>query len=210
MSSLMLSFIVPNSSACNENYAKMKKVTIQETVSENDVLNSQEIKDMNNEINLAIEEANQKISKLSTIDDKMEWFISYKNVLNEYAYILDPPENIYDYFTSEELDMLFCVVQAETGDECSFEQKANVASIIFNRINHKSFENEMFAVLTKDQFQPVNDGRYKEVEVSEVTILACEYSFMFGDTTNGCLFFDSNKRLKYEFVYSDGAHNFYK
>lgn len=120
----MLSFIVPNSSACNENYAKMKKVTIQETVSENDVLNSQEIKDMNNEINLAIEEANQKISKLSTIDDKMEWFISYKNVLNEYAYILDPPENIYDYFTSEELDMLFCVVQAETGDECSFEQKA--------------------------------------------------------------------------------------
>lgn len=206
----MLSFIVPNSSACNENYAKMKKVTIQETVSENDVLNSQEIKDMNNEINLAIEEANQKISKLSTIDDKMEWFISYKNVLNEYAYILDPPENIYDYFTSEELDMLFCVVQAETGDECSFEQKANVASIIFNRINHKSFENEMFAVLTKDQFQPVNDGRYKEVEVSEVTILACEYSFMFGDTTNGCLFFDSNKRLKYEFVYSDGAHNFYK
>ena len=60
-----------------------------------------------------------------------------------------------------------------------------------------------------DQFATIPDGRYKEVEVSEDTILACEYAFQIEDTTGGCLFFDSNNMLKYEFVFSDGAHNFY-
>lgn len=68
----------------------------------------------------------------------------------------------------------------------------------------------MNEILTGDQFQPISDGRYKNVEVSEDTILACEYVFIFGDTTNGCLFFDSNGKLNYQFVKNDGAHNFYK
>lgn len=166
--------------------------------------------DVNEEIEIAIESMNKKLEEIDRIENLMDWFIAYKYLVEDYSYILDPPETIYDYYTNEELELLFRVVQAEVGDECTFEQKVNVASVIFNRIEHDDFPNEIQNVLSKDQFQPISDGRYKEVEISNKTILACEYSFMFGDTTNGCLFFDSNGKLKYEFIYSDGAHNFYK
>lgn len=165
---------------------------------------------INEEIEIAIEKMNQTLEEINKIKNLKDWFVSYKTLVENYSYILDSPETIYDYYTNEELSLLFRVVQAEVGDEYAFEQKVNVASVIFNRIEHEDFPDEILDILSKDQFQPISDGRYKEVEVSDETILACEYSFMFGDTTNGCLFFDSNGKLKYEFVYSDGAHNFYR
>ena len=146
---------------------------------------------------------------IDMVSDKKEYFIAYKEIVDKYSYILDPPETIYDYFTEDELNMFFCVVQAEIGDEYSFEQKCNVASVILNRINHYKFSDEMFEILTPDQFETISNGRYKTVEVSEDTILACEYVFMFGDTTDGALFFDSNNALRYKFLFNDGAHNFY-
>lgn len=165
---------------------------------------------MNFKIDMAIKEMNQKMAEIEGIEDKKEWFILYKNIINKYSYIIDPPETIYDCFTDEELILLFSVVQAEVGDEYSFEQKANVASVVFNRLDHERFPNTLSEILVYDQFSPIADGRYKEVVVSEDTILACEYAFSVSDTTNGCLFFDSNNSLNYEFVFFDGAHNFYK
>ena len=100
-------------------------------------------------------------------------------------------------------------MQAEIGDEYSFEQKCNVASVVLNRINHYKFSDKMFEILTPDQFETIKNERYKNVIVSEDTVLACEYVFMFGDTTDGALFFDSNNTLKYKFLFNDGAHNFY-
>lgn len=158
----------------------------------------------------AINNMRSEMSEIENITDKEEWFISYKSIIEKYSDILDPPETLYDYFTDEELDMFFRVVQAEIGDEYSFEQKANVASVILNRIEHYKFPDEMFEILTSDQFSTIKNGRYKKVEISEETILACEYAFEIEDTTNGCLFFDSNNALKYEFIFNDGAHNFYK
>lgn len=159
----------------------------------------------------AILEMQTKMDDLNAnVTDKKQWFIGYKEIITEYEGIIDPPETIYDYYTEDELNMLFRVVQAEIGDEYSFEQKCNVASVIFNRLAHDEFENEMLKVLTSDQFSTISNGRYKNVDVSEETILACEYVFCIEDTTDGCLFFDSNESLKYEFVFNDGAHNFYK
>lgn len=166
---------------------------------------------INFEIDTAIEEMNQKMAEIESIEDKKEWFIAYKSIIEEYSYIIDPPETIYEYFTEEELDLLFHVVQAEIGDECySFEQKANVASVVFNRLYHEKFPDALSEILVYDQFSPISNGRYKEVEVSEDTILACEYAFEIEDTIDGCLFFDSNNALNYQFVFDDGAHNFYK
>ncbi len=162
-----------------------------------------------NEVNTAIIEMDKEMQSIDSISDKKEYFIAYKEIVDKYSYILDPPETIYDYFTEDELDMFFHVVQAEIGDEYSFEQKCNVASVILNRIDHYKFSNEMFEILTPDQFETIRNGSYRNVEVSEDTILACEYVFMFGDTTNGALFFDSNNTLNYKFLASDGAHNFY-
>ncbi len=166
---------------------------------------------INFEIDNALEEMNQKMAEIESIEDKKEWFIAYKSIIEEYSYIIDPPETIYEYFTEEELDLLFHVVQAEIGDECySFEQKVNVASVVFNRLYHEKFPDALSEILVYDQFSPISNGRYKEVEVSEDTILACEYAFEIEDTTDGCLFFDSNNALNYQFVFDDGAHNFYK
>ena len=169
-----------------------------------------EIEKLNNEVDAAIENMNVEMAKIESIENKKEWFIAYKEIVDRYSYILDPPEGIYDYYTDEELDMFFRVVQAEIGDEYTFEQKCNVASVILNRIEHYKFSDEMLEILTPQQFETVKNGSYKNVKVSEDTILACEYVFMIEDTTDGCLFFDSNKALNYEFVFNDGTHNFYK
>lgn len=165
---------------------------------------------INFEIDTAIEEMNQKMTEIESIEDKKEWFIAYKSIIEEYSYIIDPPEAIYDYFTEEELDLLFRVVQAEVGDEYSFESKVNVANVIFNRFYHERFPDTLSDILVCDQFSSIANGRYIEVEVTEDTILACEYAFILDDTTDGCLFFDSNNTLNYQFVFNDGAHNFYK
>ena len=163
-----------------------------------------------NPTEVAINEMQEDFKVLENISDRREWFITYKSIISKYSEYIDQPENIYDYFTQAEINMFFKVVQAEIGDEYTFEQKCNVASVILNRLYSDEFENEMFKILTPSQFETIANGRYKKVQVSEDTILACEYVFMFGDTTNGALFFDSNNALKYNKISSDGAHNFYK
>lgn len=165
---------------------------------------------INFEIDNAIEKMNHEMAEIEVITDKREWFLAYKKIIQKYSYIIDPPETIYDYFSKEELDLLFHVVQAEVGDEYSFESKINVANVIFNRFYHERFPDTLSDILVYDQFSPIADGRYREVEVTEDSILACEYAFMVEDTTDGCLFFDSNNTLNYQFVFNDGAHNFYK
>ena len=194
--------------------SKTESVAVQETAiftgisAENFVI--EQPVSINFEIDNAIEEMNYEMTEIETITDKKEWFIAYKSIIEEYSYIIDPPETIYDYFSEEELDLLFHVVQAEVGDEYSFESKVNVANVIFNRFYHERFPNTLSDILVCDQFSSIADGRYREVEVTEDTILACEYAFMLEDTTDGCLFFDSNNTLSYQFVFNDSAHNFYK
>ena len=191
------------------------EISVQENV---DIINKimeeetelSEIEKLNNEVDTAIENMNVEMAEIESIENKKEWFIAYKEIVDRYSYILDPPEGIYDYYTDEELDMFFRVVQAEIGDEYTFEQKCNVASVILNRIEHYKFSDEMLEILTPQQFETVKNGSYKKSKVSEDTILACEYAFEIEDTTGGCLFFDSNNTLNYEFVFNDGVHNYYK
>ncbi len=194
---------------------KTESITMQEDLMEpQNTIAFETIQDESNKtknnFDAATEEMNHEMAEIESIEDKEEWFIAHKNIIEKYSYVLDPPESIYDYYSDEELDLLFRVVQAEIGDGYSFEQKCNVTSVIFNRIEDNRFPNSILEVLTPDQFATISNGRYKKVEVSETTILACEYVFMIEDTTNGCLFFDSNNALRYEFVFNDGAHNFYK
>lgn len=161
-------------------------------------------------------EVQERIREIDDIKDKQEWFISYKEIINEYKEWIDPPETIYDVFSEEELRIFFGVVQAEIGDEWTFIQKVNVANVILNRLysNQLDFakQDTLTKVLTADQFCTIRNGRYKKVEVSEITILACEYAFMIEDTTDGALFFDNNGVLEsnYEKMFNDEAHNFYK
>lgn len=138
-----------------------------------------------------------------------EWYIEYKEFIDLHSDRYDSPETIYDCFTASELDSLFRVVEAEIGDY-SFEQRVNVANVIYNRIAHEKFGDEMNEVLVPSQFATIENGRTNKIDIDEITILACEYAYEFPDTTNGALFFDSNGYLDYEFIYNDEAHNFYK
>lgn len=160
---------------------------------------------------IAEKRKSERLVEISDIEDKQEWFIAYKEIVNDYDTILDLPETIYDVFTEEELDFLFRVVQAEVGDEEStFEQKINVARVIFNRLEHENFPNTLNEVLTQEnQFTVVANKKYKKIEVSGEIVLACEYAYQI-ESRSELLFFDCNNTLKYEFVMNDGIHNFYK
>lgn len=170
---------------------------------------------------LAAKEAQQKIKDLDDIEDKKEWFITYKKIVEEYDDVLDFPESIYDCLSEDELDMFFRVVQAEIGDEYEFEHKCNVASVILNRLESDEFPNDMFEVLCRKQFQSISNGDYKKVDVSNNTILACEYAFMIEDTTDGALYYlnkrwSTKKNIKWfennlKYLFTDGSgHSFYK
>ena len=209
--SMMISFVLPfiDNNLTENDIAK--SIFISDIRYELPIEKAIEIKEKSDIVDTFIQEMQTKMEGIEHITDKKEWFLAYKDIVFEYQHILDPPETIYDYFTEDELDMFFRVVQAEVGDEYGFIQKANVASVIINRIeNERHFGNSILEVLTSDQFCTVRTGRYKTVEVSETTILACEYAFSIEDTTNGALFFDSNGVLDYDFMFSDKAHSFYK
>ena len=152
-------------------------------------------------------EYRQLMKERLNAEDKKEWYLRYKTFIDDCEYE-DKPETIYDCFTEQELDLLFRVVQAEIGDY-SFDQRVNVANVVFNRIAHERFGETLNEVLVSSQFATISNGRINRVKVDEDTILACEYAFLFIDTTNGALFFDSDGSLNYEQIGSDGAHNFY-
>ena len=164
--------------------------------------------DFNNEMFLQAEEL---IAELDGIEDNMERYKRIKELYDVYSDFIDPPENIYDYYTDEEVDLLCKVVQAECGPRYGFDSQARVAMVILNRIESDLFPNTMEGVLNANQFVTVSNGAYKKQKIDEQTRLACEYAFEYGmEEVKDCLFFDSNGVLNYTKVYSDNAMNYYK
>lgn len=150
-------------------------------------------------------------------EQKMDWFKEYKEIIKKYPKELHST-TIYETYREDELDLLFRIVQAEVGDEYGFYEKTNVVSVIFNRMKDGKSLTE---VLTeKNQFKPYSTGKYKNITVDEETILACEFVYIFGDTTFGCIAFRSHNscperwytwgELYWEKQFGDAAHCFYK
>ena len=156
----------------------------------------------------AINEMQEKIKSIEEIQDKKEWFISYKKIINDYIDTIDPPETIYDYYSEEDIKLICQVVETETY-QSDFDSKVNIACVVLNRIEDKNFGNTAKDVITSE-----NQFAYGRKNISEDTILAVEYAFMIEDTTNGALFFHSNETKDTfcgrELIFSDSAgHNFY-
>lgn len=185
-------------------------VAAQEESTEQKEEQKEVIEDKKSEFEIAQEECDEKLANLNSMNlPREEWFKQYKLLIEEYGDKLGKPETIYDKYTKSELDLLFRVVQAEIGSEYSFGQKCNVVSVIYNRLNDYRFGNTINEILVRHQFSTISNGSIYKVTIDEKTVLACEYVYQFGDTTNGALFFDSNGRLNYTFLFNDGAHNFY-
>ena len=141
---------------------------------------------------------------------------------------IDRTESIVEYYRYNIDDTEFAefvrVVEAEvTGDypfgvsyEEAFKSKLRVAQVILNRVESPHFPDTVHDVIfQKNAFTPLLDGRYWEVDISQVTIDACRAALLASteDTTFGCEFFSSGtKTCKYgSYVFTDAVgHSFFK
>ena len=162
------------------------------------------------------QEMYDEMIRIAYIEDRKEWFIEYKKLFEKYPEFLAKQESIYDVYSDSELKKLFRTIEAEaTGG--TFQDKVNVAVTIFNRINHEEFGSTIDEVITSDQFSPLQDGRYYKVAVTEETVLACEYAYIFRIIEHDALYFDrtngnswAHRNLEEVEVNGDNAHRFYK
>lgn len=158
-----------------------------------------------------ISELDRQIEELNQIEDTFKWFKKYKEIRTEFSTVLKEENEhtqISDVYTENEIYYIERMVETETHG-CSFMAHVNVANVVFNRIKHKKFPNDPISVVTASgQFC------YGKTRISESVKLAVEYAFMFGDTTNGAIYFHSGSRTKKfngkPLVHEDDAvHYFY-
>ena len=123
--------------------------------------------------------------KLSEIESRKEWFLAYKEFIEKYPEY-DRPQSLYEKYTDEEIYIMQRVIETEVYGK-DFDAKANVASVILNRIEgDNNFSDDPMTVCTSPgQFV------YSRKQISEDTKLALEYAEEIEDTTNGALYFNS-------------------
>ena len=157
---------------------------------------------------IAIQEMQEKMSEIESIEDNKEWFLAYKDIVFEYAEWIDPPETIFDYYTEDEVRLICRVVETETY-QCDFDSKVNIANVVLNRIESGEFGETVEEVITTE-----SQFAYDREVITEDTILAVMFAFEFEDTTNGALYFHSTKQTHTfcgkSYIFSDDAvHHFY-
>ena len=164
-----------------------------------------ESKNLRNQID---KEYKDLMSQLHTTKNRKEWMKKYNSLLAKYEQ-LNGKKHITNKYSQQEIALMQRCVETEVhgGD---FNSKANVASVILNRVNDRQdrFGNSITEVITsKNQFA------YSKTKITEETKLAVEFAYM-KDTTNSCLWFHSYKKAgkfygTYQFTDTVG-HHFYK
>ncbi len=164
--------------------------------------------DKQNKINEYFNIAHEEINNFESNYEKI---IELKSLLYEYKDDIVLPNQIWNTYSSEELSALFKTVETEVRG-CDFDAKCNVASVIFNRLETGKWGD----TLKKVCYSPSQFAHYRGMDEIEVdTVLACEYVFYFGDTAQGCLYFQSSGYTETfcgaHYVFHDNAiHYFYK
>lgn len=171
---------------------------------------TEEVKEVIDPIEEATKRMQEEMEEIESITDKKEWFLAYKDIVYRYTKWFDPPETVFDCFTEEEIDLIFRAVETEVYDK-DFNSKANVASVIFNRIERGGkFGNTVEKVITAPK-----QFAYGRTNITKDTILAVMYAWEIEDTTDGCVAFRSDIQLekwrKWNYVFTDDAgHHFYR
>ena len=106
LASLVSPFLVK---ASENNESEIKEVQLVFVTEKPVTTETKEIIDTKSLEQIMMDGFYDEMESLSDIEDKREWFIRYKCIIEKYAEIVDPPETIYDYFDEEELDLLFKV-----------------------------------------------------------------------------------------------------
>jgi len=161
-----------------------------------------------------IQEFNELITSLESIKeyDRQAYILAYKKAYRDYDEYVMPFHSVYDEYTDEEIELFQRAVETETHDG-DFDSKVNVANVILNRVANTEFSDingSLSKVITRK-----NQFAYHRTEIDYSTVLAIEYAFLFEDTTDGALWFDTGlnswaKRNR-TFVFKDDiGHVFYK
>ena len=154
-------------------------------------------------------EVRVEMRQLQGITDLEDYYIAYMDIVDRYSDYFGSPVSIYDLYTEREIQFLWSVVETET--YCAdFESKTHVANVVLNRIESPEFPNDMISVITAP-----NQFAYFRSNISESTILACEYAVMFPDNTDGAVAFHSGPTTPTfwgrQLVMTDAVgHNLYK
>lgn len=109
--------------------------------------------------------------------------------------------------------MLAKIAMAEAEGEDTIG-KALVIRVILNRVNDEGFPNSIEEIIfQKDQFSPIENGRFYAVEPSEDCWIALEMVLNGWDESQGALYFESNGKGWHSenlfFLYKHGNHYFY-
>lgn len=142
--------------------------------------------------------------------DSYEYYKLYKKITEYYTGCYDFQAMIEDNYSEEDLNYLARCVETECY-QCQFNCKVNVANVIINRVNSDRFKQSTI----KDVITSPNQFAYHRTNISEDTMLAIEYTLLFGDTTEGALFFHSNNKTQTfngsDYIFTDECgHHFYK
>lgn len=159
-------------------------------------------------VEIAIAEMQTKMDEIESIEDNMEWFIAYKEIVYKYTKWIDPPETVFNYFEPDEVMLICRTVETECYQQ-DFDSKCNVASVVFNRYYSGEFGDNIEEIITTP-----NQFAYGRETITEDTILAIMFAFEICDTTNGALYFHSNEKTETfngaDFIFQDSSgHNFY-
>lgn len=149
------------------------------------------------------EETEEEIMETETEFVKVEETTEYEEEYVQHEY-----DGLYERFSEYEINMMCRCIETEVF-ECSFEQKVNIANVIFNRLKSDEFPNDVVSIITSPK-----QFAYFRTYINSDTIEALEYAYANGDTTNGTIGFRSDI-APYEwngwyYQFSDGVHNFYK
>ena len=162
-----------------------------------------------------IEQKEIEVTKLQNLikpikeADKELWFTLYQKIEEEYSDYFGEADNIYDYFTEEQINMMWKCIETETY-QCNFDSKVNVACVILNRIENEQFPLDPIEIITSP-----NQFAYGRNIITEDSKLSLEYAFSIEDTTNGCIAFRSdcspNEWNSWTKQFTDeSGHTFYK
>lgn len=151
----------------------------------------------------------KRLDKIKQIDDNKELFLQYKDLTSEYTEWVELPETLFDVFSEEEIYLMCRVVETECYQQ-DFDSKVNVANVVLNRYYDGRFGETITDIITSPK-----QFAYGRKNIEEDTMLAVQYAYEFDDTTQGSLYFHSNKKTDTfngaSFVFQDDAgHNFYK
>lgn len=121
--------------------------------------------------------------------------------------------------TQEDYEALLRIVEAEAGNQDEIG-RILVANVVFNRVRNEEFADSIYDVIFQNdgdvyQFQPIIDGNYYRVNVSEITKQCVIRALSGEDYSKGALYFTTSTspyswfNSELTFIFNHGAHYFY-